>query len=53
MALYKFLLDKYTKEKDCKECDNGKMIDDDSDGSTIPCEYCEGTMKRKPNMRNH
>lgn len=34
------------EEIDCKECDNGRMVDDDFDKSTIPCEYCNGTMKR-------
>lgn len=50
VALYKWILDKYAKDIDCKECDNGRMVDDDFDGSTIPCEYCNGTMKRKPRI---
>ena len=45
--LYKWLLTNYAKDIDCKECDNGRVIDDDGDGSTIPCEYCNGTLKRK------
>ena len=50
VKLYEWLLMNYVKEIDCKECDNGRMIDDDFDGSTIPCEYCKGTIKRKPKI---
>ena len=48
--LYRWLLDNYAEDIDCKECDNGRMIDDDFDKSTIPCEYCNGTIKRKPKI---
>ena len=50
VKLYEWLLMNYAKEYECKECDNGRVLDDDGDGSTIPCEYCNGTLKRKPKI---
>ena len=50
VKLYKWILENYAKEIDCKQCNNGRVIDDDFDKSTIPCEYCEGTMKKKPKI---
>jgi len=50
ISLYEWLLINYAKEIDCKECNNGRVIDDDFDKSTIPCEYCEGTLKQKPKI---
>jgi site-specific DNA-methyltransferase (adenine-specific) len=48
--LYKWLLDKYAKDVKCTYCNNGRVIDDDYDRSTIPCELCNGTMKIKPKI---
>jgi site-specific DNA-methyltransferase (adenine-specific) len=50
VRLYEWLLINYAKEYLCKECDKGRVLDDDSDGTTITCEYCNGTLKRKPKI---
>jgi site-specific DNA-methyltransferase (adenine-specific) len=50
VALYKWILDKYAKDVKCTYCNNGRVIDDDYDRSTIPCELCNGTMKIKPKI---
>lgn len=50
VELYKWILDKYAHQLDCNKCDNGRMIDDDYDKTTIPCEYCNGSLKRKPKI---
>jgi site-specific DNA-methyltransferase (adenine-specific) len=50
VELYKWILDKYAKDVECTYCDNGRVIDDDYDRYTIPCELCNGTMKIKPKI---